>query len=89
MLENGEWSWTAQNDYEDSDSNDSTEKRYREEYTRARAEEMERAKQGSSMKGKTHLLIGAEARDKLLGDEGLLNLDPSLPDIDIEVRVDG
>ena len=89
LLENGEWSWTAQNDYEDSDSDDSTEKRYREEYTRARAEEMERAKQGSSMKGKTYLLIGAEARDKLLGDEGLLNLDPSPPDIDIEVRVDG
>ena len=80
-------SWTAEDD--ESDSGDSTEERHQEEYARARAEEMKRHKQGSTMKGKTYLLIGAEARDKLLGDEGLLNLDPSPPDIDIEVRVDG
>ena len=67
MLDGG-WSWIAEDD--ESDSGDSTDERHQEEYARARADEMKRHKQGSAMKGKTYLLIDAEARAKLFSGRG-------------------
>jgi len=51
-------------------------------------EEHERRRRGSAMTGKEYMLLNAEKREKLLLEEGLLNLDPNPSEIDIFVRVD-
>ena len=72
-----------------SDSDDSTEKRHQEEYLRARAERIERHRQGSAMTGNEYLLIKAEARSEFLRKEELSDLDHSPWEIYIYVTVNG
>ena len=72
-----------------SDSEDSTEKRHQEKCLLARADEMERHRQGSAMTGREYLLVDAEARAKLLREGELSDLDPSPWEIDIHVTVNG
>ena len=58
-------------------------------FSRARAEETARHRQGLAMTGKEYLLVDAEARAKLLREGELSDLDPSPWEIEIHFTVNG